>query len=692
MTSKSDVVALMRILLGRLPSEKAMIELQARSITESVCNIVTSAEFRSSAIEPLLERRETVHEERRLHLDADDIRWVKAHIPLGAASIKSLSTTKNWSDLMRLIVTDADLCRQLKKTLGDSGRVEAFMDAIASVSTAPAPSESNNDAPSAAAAAPASSATPVTPAAPAVELGTSRSLSEGATDAAVKVFEKILTGQDKSARGQILDLHKKDPGPGVIWLYHQCQKNPSIKKPVRDYVTFTAARVFLKFFMSETAFQLADNLHSRASELVLFSESEINRLYKLRALAAVRSGRADVGIRQYEELIATYPLDWEAYFLLGDFIMQTAPDKAEQLLRTSMECGKELNPNQIVSIADFLHRRGDQATAVRLLRGLKERERPHPDVHTSFANFALRHGSKSAWRQHMCNHFESQGLTGKDLLIDDSNSLFGFGERLSHKKLDHPLITIVMTSFNSAATIEHAVKSIVNQTYGNFELIIVDDCSTDNSRAIIKNLALRYPRVKYIFNDYNMGTYCSKNQAVVEAKGEYITFHDSDDWMHPQRLETHLKRMTERDLITTVSSWIRMTSEGESILRKGGGFVHRNPASTFIRRAVFDKIGVFDSVRTGADTEMLWRIKSSFGAANVEEMDDVLALGLHHENSLTTAGVTAFDEFRYSPVRLKYWENWVGWHFDNILAGKSMIIPIGHNPRQFVAPDEIAVT
>lgn len=92
------------------------------------------------------------------------------------------------------------------------------------------------------------------------------------------------------------------------------------------------------------------------------------------------------------------------------------------------------------------------------------------------------------------------------------------------------LLSIIIPAYNTVNYIEKTLNVILNQSYKNFEIIIVDDCSTDNLKTIIDNYSLTHSNIKYIKNTMNKGVGISRNIGLNCAKGEYITFLDSDDW------------------------------------------------------------------------------------------------------------------------------------------------------------------
>ena len=98
--------------------------------------------------------------------------------------------------------------------------------------------------------------------------------------------------------------------------------------------------------------------------------------------------------------------------------------------------------------------------------------------------------------------------------------------------MENGLVSVIMPSWNTGKFIAESIQSVINQTYKNWELIIVDDCSTDNTDEIVgKFIDIR---IKYLKNEKNSGAALTRNRALREAKGEWIAFLDSDDLWKPK--------------------------------------------------------------------------------------------------------------------------------------------------------------
>lgn len=108
-----------------------------------------------------------------------------------------------------------------------------------------------------------------------------------------------------------------------------------------------------------------------------------------------------------------------------------------------------------------------------------------------------------------------------------------------------PLITIGLTAYNAADTIERALASALAQTWRPIEVVAVDDCSSDGTREILDRLAERHPELRVFGNTTNSGVAVSRNRILGEAKGEFVVFFDDDDESLPQRIVEQLARITE---------------------------------------------------------------------------------------------------------------------------------------------------
>lgn len=108
------------------------------------------------------------------------------------------------------------------------------------------------------------------------------------------------------------------------------------------------------------------------------------------------------------------------------------------------------------------------------------------------------------------------------------------------------LVSIVMPSYNTGNFISETINSVLKQTYTNWELIVVDDCSKDNTDEVVKEF-LNDERIKYIKNEKNSGAAVSRNRAIKEAKGRWIAFLDSDDLWTEDKLEKQIKFMEDNN-------------------------------------------------------------------------------------------------------------------------------------------------
>ncbi|WP_103588448.1 glycosyltransferase family 2 protein [Campylobacter concisus] len=143
-------------------------------------------------------------------------------------------------------------------------------------------------------------------------------------------------------------------------------------------------------------------------------------------------------------------------------------------------------------------------------------------------------------------------------------------------------VTIIMPSYDSEKFIIESIESVLAQTYSNWELIIVDDCSPDDSNKIITKYVDSDGRIKLIKLQKNSGPAVARNTAIEAASGRYIAFLDSDDVWLPNKLETQINFMHNNDLAFTYSSYRLVGEDNEHL----GVFITK------------DKISYFDMLKT----------------------------------------------------------------------------------------------
>lgn len=183
---------------------------------------------------------------------------------------------------------------------------------------------------------------------------------------------------------------------------------------------------------------------------------------------------------------------------------------------------------------------------------------------------------------------------------------------------DTPLISVVLPVFNAEQYIREAIDSILRQTLSDFELILVEDCSSDNTKYIAENYAIQDSRIVLIKNDRNEGIVNALNKAVTMAKGKYIARMDGDDISHLKRFEKQLSFLEKEGLDIVGSQCIRFKESPEKgkkldypckhnicqiFMRKSNALAH---PSWFGKATVFKQLG-YRNIHTCEDYDFLIR-------------------------------------------------------------------------------------
>ena len=167
-------------------------------------------------------------------------------------------------------------------------------------------------------------------------------------------------------------------------------------------------------------------------------------------------------------------------------------------------------------------------------------------------------------------------------------------------------VSVIIPTYNRANLVGRAIKSVLNQTYKDFELIIVDDSSTDNTKDVIRQFQEKDSRIEYIKHHKNKGGSAARNTVIKSSKGEYITFLDSDDEWLCEKLEKQIKLFSIMptkvgvlycgyyvfDDNLGIEKYINCSFEGDVRIELFRGWCPSTPL-LMVRRQCFDAIGFF---------------------------------------------------------------------------------------------------
>lgn len=173
------------------------------------------------------------------------------------------------------------------------------------------------------------------------------------------------------------------------------------------------------------------------------------------------------------------------------------------------------------------------------------------------------------------------------------------------------LVSIVMPTHNSSKTIIDSVKTVIEQTYSEWELLLVDDCSSDNTWSLIQGLTKSDARIKAISNEVNIGAGGSRNKAIELSKGRYIAFLDSDDKWCKTKLEKQIAFMQKNKVAFSYTGYQKFNESGLQ------GVVIPPVSATYKKLIVSNFIGcltvIYDQFILGKQYMPLIRKRQDFG-------------------------------------------------------------------------------
>lgn len=204
-----------------------------------------------------------------------------------------------------------------------------------------------------------------------------------------------------------------------------------------------------------------------------------------------------------------------------------------------------------------------------------------------------------------------------DFIADPAGSIRPYLPAILNPKPQHtgPLVSVIVATRNNEGTIERSVCSLLNQTYRNLEIIVVDDASNDRSVDVIKALSESDNRIELRQNFTRFGTGRSRNIGLDLAKGQYITFQDGDDISLPTRVQIQLSALTGNPQKKfCLCNYVRV-DDADQTLEVNNKRVMKCIISIMFPRSVVSDVGGFSDSSISEDSDYYERIKAVYGKA-----------------------------------------------------------------------------
>lgn len=225
------------------------------------------------------------------------------------------------------------------------------------------------------------------------------------------------------------------------------------------------------------------------------------------------------------------------------------------------------------------------------------------------------------------------------------------------KQVRGPLVSVIVPARNAEDTVGYAVRSLLEQSYQNIEILLGDDASEDATLEVLRCLAAADSRIRLFCSSRPHGAYNVRNALARAARGALLAFHDADDLALPLRIASQVEIMQKNSSAACVGTWLRVTPGGRFVFFKNQKASRLSLVSLMLSRRLFFEQGGFRSARVGADLELYTRLTTRLGADAVTRIWAPLILGLWSERSITRqSGTEALEDGYRSAVRRSYSE------------------------------------
>ena len=176
-------------------------------------------------------------------------------------------------------------------------------------------------------------------------------------------------------------------------------------------------------------------------------------------------------------------------------------------------------------------------------------------------------------------------------------------EKKKHTKpFEQPLVSIITPLYNAAPYISQTINAVLAQTYSNWEHIIVDDVSTDNSISIVETLFQKDPRIKLVKGTSNKGAAHCRNKATILAQGDFIAFLDADDLWHPTKLARQISFMQEHQCDVCYTSYTHIDRQGNSLKKRIKALPYISYQKQHSNNYIGNLTGIYNCKRLGKIT------------------------------------------------------------------------------------------
>ncbi|MFD1064446.1 glycosyltransferase family 2 protein [Oceanobacillus locisalsi] len=343
---------------------------------------------------------------------------------------------------------------------------------------------------------------------------------------------------------------------------------------------------------------------------------------------------------------------WELGFW---FVNKQTPASASQAiayLETALEEETDTGVRRriIILLAEAYKILEQHSKGMQLIKDALHQDK-HPDLLLALANLCSDQDDRIFWINEVLRAYQLEPLLINDTIAGDDlyDQLDTDPIQIKEEQEEQPKITVIIPAYRSESGISVALRSLTKQTWTNLEIIVVDDCSPDDTAAVVQTWKEQDDRIQLLQTETNSGPYAARNIALNQAIGELVTINDADDWSHPRKIEIQARHLLQNpSVIANTSEHARLT-EDLFLYRRGmpGKYIFSNMSSImFRRRPVLEKVGYWDKVRFAADSEFKKRLALTFGTEKVQDLSTgPLSFPMQSSGSLTGSSSFGYNGF-----------------------------------------------